>query len=146
MFFHGSPRELKYLEARPAGLLNNEKVIFATNRFDVAVFMAARVSDINVEFGMVNGRLYALEKHEGAFDALKTSAYIHLVEPETFTTDKRLGMKSVEFISREKQIDVYKNYYINSIYDFLHEDPDCKINMITWGQMIECIEPLFIKK
>lgn len=146
VMYHGSPRQLSVLEARPSGLLDDERVIYGTNRLDIAVFMAAHVSDAHIEFGSVNGKLYALEKYEGAFEKLKKQGYVYVVSADTFVSDKRLGLKHHEFVSYKKSMGVQKTLLILNIREFLEHDDDSKINMITWGTMIESIEPLFVKK
>ena len=146
VMYHGSPRQLSVLEARPSGLLNEESVIYGTNRLDIAVFMAAHVSDAHIEFGSVNGRLYALEKYEGAFEKLKKQGYVYVVSANTFFSDDRLGLKHHEFVSYKKSMGIQKRFLVLDIREFLEHDEDSKINMITWGAMIESIEPLFVKK
>jgi hypothetical protein len=146
VMYHGSSLELSILEARPSGLLDGDSVIYGTNRLDIAVFMAARVSDLHIEFGTVNKKLYALEKHEGAFDKLKKPGYIYVVSADSFVSDSRLGLQHHEFVSHKKSISPQKTFLVLNIKEFLEHDEESKINMITWGAMIESIEPLFVKK
>lgn len=142
--YHGSPVKNWELKAMPSALVGNESVIYATNRKDIAAFFAARVSDKDIEFGSVNGKLYALEKYEGAFKKLEVPAYIHAVSAETFVSDKRLGMRQREFISRESSIGVKAIEIVPSVYEYLRSRSHSKINLITWGEMIEKLEPLML--
>ena len=55
-----------------------------------------------VKLGSIGGSLYCLEMHPNTFNLLKGSGYIYELSPSYFSTDKRLGMKKVEFISKKR--------------------------------------------
>ena len=141
--YHGSPFKHKHLIVKESSIVNNESVVYATDVYDIAVLFAAKISDLHIECGSVNGKFYALEKYQKAFKNLERSGYIHLVSDETFKRDDRLGMNRHEFISH-KNVAVENVVYVANIYKYLKEESKI-VNLITWEQMIEQIESLMKK-
>lgn len=146
--FHGSSVKIDegVLKVHPSKVVDGEKVVFATNVFDFAVFFAAHAFDSDIEFGIVNGKAYAMEQYPKAFDLLlkNTKAWIYYVDATKFTSDPRLGMQDHEFISRG-DVKSLKVVFINDIWDFLKRSSS-SINLITFDDKWEMLEPLLNKK
>lgn len=143
MLYHGSPYKHENLVPKESSLLDDESVVYATDVYDMAVLFSAQLSNLHIDCGTVNGKFYVLEKFGGVFEKLKRPGYIHFVSNESFKTDNRLGMSNHEFISN-KIINVQKVTYVANIYRYLKEESKI-INLVTWEQMIEQIEPLLYK-
>lgn len=146
--FHGSSVKIDdgVLRVHPSKVVDGEKVVFATNVFDFAVFFAAHAFDTDIEFGIVNGKAYAMEQYPKAFDLLlkNTEAWIYHVDATKFSSDPRLGMQEHEFISRQ-DVKPIRSTFISDIWDFLKR-PNSSINLITFDDKWEMLEPLLKKK
>lgn len=143
MLYHGSPYKHEHLVPKESILVDGESIVYATDVYDMAVLFSAQLSDLHVDCGTVNGKFYVLEKYRGVFKKLERPGYVHFVSNESFKTDSRLGISNREFISN-KIINVQKVTYVANIYRYLKEESKI-INLVTWEQMIEQIEPLLTK-
>ena len=103
-YYHGSKFKIdsKYLEPRASRVIDNEKAVFATNNRAFALMFINKWNDSQIQLGSIGGSLYCLEMHPNTFNLLKGSGYIYGLSPSYFSTDKRLGMKKVEFISKKR--------------------------------------------
>lgn len=99
-YYHGSDNIIDELEPRPAGVIDNEKAVFATSSYVDAVIFSAIWSDYNFSMGTHDGIKYLDEMYPGAFEKLDTTGYIHYVPADKFHRDSRTGLSS-EFISFE---------------------------------------------
>jgi hypothetical protein len=144
--FHGTSKTIQgnYLIPKATQVLQGEEAVFATNRFDFAVLFAARWSDRDFEFGIINGNPYCMEMYPDAFHILKeTSAVVYLLQKEYFQSDERLGMKNHEFISKQN-VPIDSFVKIPNIWDELVLKSN--INLITFNQKWDALEKLLIKK
>lgn len=87
IFYHGSnvliPKSsdgFRYLEPRPSKVIDNESAVFATNNKDMAVIFIPFWKDNQIEFGIVNKKLYCIEQYPNAFDIFNKCGYIYEVD------------------------------------------------------------------
>lgn len=146
--YHGSAVNIEtgVLTRHPSKVVDGEEVVFATNLFDFAVYFAAHAYDSDIEFGIVNGKAYAMEQYPKAFELLlkNKTAWIYSVDKSKFSRDERLGMQEHEYISRE-DVKILKVALIKDIWQYLQR-PDSSINLITFDDKWEMLEPLLKKK
>jgi ASC-1-like (ASCH) protein len=119
-YYHGSPNLIKdYIDARPSHVIDGESAVFATKREDISLMFSAKWYDKDISFGSTNGKWFAIEQYKNAFDLLKVPGYLYTIVGN-FVSDKRLGLKNIEFISKEpaKIVSCEK---INNIYEKLIE-------------------------
>lgn len=135
-----------FLKPHPSKVVDGEEVVFATNVFDFAVYFAAHAYDSDIEFGVVNGKAYAMEQYPKAFELLlkNKSAMVYLVGKTLFGSDPRLGMQEHEFISRG-EVQILGVVPIKDIWEYLQR-PGSSINFITFDDKWEMLEPLLKKK
>ncbi len=105
-YYHGTSEYLNvgdYLIPRPSNLLNNEKVVFSTDIFEVALMFINKWGNDDMELGSINNQFYIRETYVNAFGNVfkLNKGFVYIVSPETFVSDERLEMKN-EFISYEK--------------------------------------------
>lgn len=126
-YYHGSKKKISgNLLPRPSRVINNEKAVFATNTKWLSVIFIADFTDNDIDVGFINGKGYIMEKYPKAFNKLKTGGYIHYVNPENFKSDKRLGMKNKEFISKSK-VKIEKVIKIKNVYNYIKRQKDVVI-------------------
>lgn len=119
-YYHGSKIQLNTIEPRPSKVVNNEKVVFATNNKWLSIAFIAKFTDNDIEIGVTNDVLYLCEQYENAFKFLKCSGYVHYVDEKYFQPDDRLGMKNHEFISHTCVPASYSEK-IECVYDALQK-------------------------
>jgi hypothetical protein len=101
-YYHGSSTEIKdQLEPRPTRVLDGENAVFAANSMSAALMFIGKWNDEDIMFGTHDDVMMAIELRPGTFDKLRASGYIYYVDPAKFTSDPRLGMDQIEFISRD---------------------------------------------
>lgn len=133
--YHGSSSEIdEYLEPRPSKVIDGEKAVFATDNKSLALVFIPKSTDKELGIGTVHGVPYVMEEFPGAFNLLKTPGYIYTVSKNGFLTDKRLGMKNNEFISRNK-VKIINKSSIKNVYNELLS-PNSDILFISYDQSV----------
>jgi hypothetical protein len=129
VYYHGTSVNLdvgQTLKPKESPILNNEKAVFASNRRMVSLIFIPRWSDSDIDFGYYGdikyNDFYLQEKYEGAFEEIfkGVSGYIYNLDPKNIHSDKRLGMKEVEFISK-KPVKILKKEYIKDVWYALQQ-------------------------
>lgn len=121
-YYHGSPRRLVSVNTplipHESRVVNNEKVVFATDRFAVALTCCQNWRDDDFQQGTVNGKLYFKEMEKGNFKKFYEGkeGYIYVVHRTQFRTDDRLTR--FEFISNQP-VRVVKTIFIQNILETL---------------------------
>ena len=129
--FHGTRHSFdgEMIKPQKSKVVNDEKVVFATDVFDVAVVFIADWNDNDFEFGHYsNEEHYELkEKYPNAFFKKfhGVSGWVHTIHPDDFNPDPRLGMKS-EFISKEP-VRILTSRRISNVHRFLKKSKKVKI-------------------
>ena len=144
-FYHGSPKKIKILKSFPSKVVNNDKVVFATNTKWLALFfMASNAKDSDIELGFIKGIPYILEQYEGAFDKFLKGkkGYLHYVNSKHFKSDKRVGMPNHEFISY-KSVKVEKVEKINDIFKALEKE---EVRLLYWKDKEKMLLNILRKK
>lgn len=139
--YHGSQMDLKpnkdLLKPRSCKLVNNEPVVFATNKLWLSIFFIAKASDSDISCGYISEYPCIVEQYPGALDKfLKgVSGFVYCVNASDFKTDSRLGMVRHEFISK-KPVKILKKMRIPDIYKALK---GTEVNIITFDDNIKMI-------
>lgn len=136
--YHGSPTLIKdYLEPRSSAVIENEEAVFGTDSLDIAMMFLIGWDDCDFSLGYHHNRLYLMEVYHKAFDKFKNaSGYIYKLDSSLFTSDKRLGMKQHEFISKNK-VPIIETIHIDNVYEKLKESPT--LNMITFDEVMNAL-------
>ncbi len=132
ILYHGSKHCYSVLYTSASEIINNEMVVFATNKRWLALCFITKFKDSDIKIGYVNDVPFIEELKEGAFEIFKTSGYIHTVSANGFKIDKRLGMKSVEFITTSN-VKVLNYEKIDNVYNALKET---EVNMIPYDLVL----------
>jgi hypothetical protein len=136
-YYHGSKTKITgYLEPRPSGVIDGEKAVFATNNKALALIYVNKWDENNIELGAINNNLFCREKAPGAFNVLKGGGYIYELQPSYFSTDKRLGMKAHEFISKKK-VPILKTTVVKNALSMMRKS---SITMISFDDYLDFIE------
>jgi len=134
-YYHGSPYDMDVIEPKPSELLNNEKVVFATDKKWMAILFAAQWDDKDFEVGSFDGEnWYLMEQRENAImeKLLNKRGYVYAVVAEQFVEDERVGMPGSEFICR-KPVEVQFRWKYDSLYKALMQESE-NVTLITWEQ------------
>jgi len=143
-YFHGSIHKIqeKKISPRPSAVVDQDNVVFATNSRGIAVSFIPKWGDHELSFGTLNGHIYMMELQPGQFERFKkTSGYLYTVPSDTFISDDRLGMQNREFISYD-DVPIISMEKIDNVYMELVQS---NINLITFDQMLDAIEPYLVK-
>ena len=128
-FFHGTPVLISdnILMTRPSSILDNELAVFATPDRNLALLFAAPWNDDDLNVGYVNGILTIEEMYPDALVKIfkNKSGYVATVRATTFSTDKRLGMQTHEFISKVA-VPVLKQELIQDLYTAIMSNESIK--------------------
>lgn len=133
-YYHGSKTQITTLEPRPSRVINNEKAVFATNSLSTALMFIGDWDDRDISYGTYNDIHYAIEHHHGTFNKLRCSGYVHMVDPELFHSDPRLGLQDREFISHE-EVPVIDHMYIDDAFEEMKKLGEIKF--VTFEEMLE---------
>jgi hypothetical protein len=123
MYYHGSNVNIKgeYLLPYPNKIVNNSKVVFATDEKWIALISIPKFCNEECEYGHVNGVRFITFKSIVEFNKLKkSSGYLYKVSNMQFQQDTRLGMINHEFISYNK-VKIISREEIKDIYQELLE-------------------------
>jgi len=142
-YYHGSPIEIKkQLICKPSKIVDNEKVVFATNDIVFSVVFLTKWTNADMEFSKFsNDQPYVLrEEYPGAFNIYKNaSGYIYYVDSIFFEHDERLGMKE-EFISHAN-VPIIKSKYIANVWKkLLNLQTNKKIILISFDTYAEIMK------
>ncbi len=142
-YYHGSRDKIEKLEPRPSGVINGESAVFATSSKEMALIFIPKWTDIDLEMGTHNGRIYIVENIPGTIEEkFNTSGYLHYVDAKHFHSDKRLGLQNLEFIS-DGEVPVIKCESIQNVYKELVKSK--KVAFITHSEKIKALAPLMKK-
>ena len=102
----------------------------------MVIYLKIYNQKIDLEFGHNGGVPYMMEVYPDAFDKLKNvSGYMYYMNPTNFESDPRLGMKNVEFISKQKE-KIIKREYIENVWKELEKS---EIKLITFDMKMDAI-------
>ncbi len=116
--YHGSRKKLKQITPHPSNVINGEKAVFGTISKDWAIFFISHPTDSDIESGFIGSKPFILEQYPGAFNKLKISGYLYELDPKNFKSDKRLGLKNIEFISKKKE-NILSTKKISNVYNYI---------------------------
>lgn len=138
--YHGSPFDLDFLKPHPSNVVNNEKVVFATNKKTFALLFLSKWSGRDFDLSRYGNNLPLsfIELRPGAlnetFDG--KSGYIYKVDGSLFASDDRLGMKNNEFIAK-KRVPIIKKEFVKDILKSLKKRKDIiVIDHDTYSKML----------
>jgi hypothetical protein len=128
IYYHGSIFDIdksKTINPSKSAVLNQEKVVFATNKRFIALVFIPRWGDDDIRFGKINGRWYVKENKYRAFESIfyNVSGYIYHVDSSNFHTDSRLSLKGSEFISKTP-VPILKKEFIKNVWNELQKSSE----------------------
>ncbi len=116
MLYHGSKTpNIKTLTPFPHTIVNNEKVVFATEDIRFALAMIHGTSK-EIDVGYINDKMYIKENIPNAFNIISQPGIIYTLEDSGFMHDNRLTKQ--ELISKNEAKVMNEKYYEN-IFDEL---------------------------
>lgn len=123
MLYHGSQEFIKdYLVPFSNKIVNNTKVVFATNIKWIALVCIPHLSDKNIEFGYQGPQPYIKILTEFAnSEILNAKGWLYKVSQDGFQQDMRLGMIHHEFINYDKA-KIISHEYVNNVYEFILDE------------------------
>lgn len=128
--YHGSTSDITngYLMPRPSYVVDEEKVVFATQVYWMAALFGIPWSDSDIEFGSLDDsdEFIIEEQYPNAFNVLKKSTKIYKVSADQFINDARLGLQGYEFISRKK-VPILSVDEIHNVYSLLRATPGLRM-------------------
>lgn len=130
-YYHGTIARLNVgdvLNPAKSSLLNQEKVVFATNMKSIALIFIPRWGNKDFNLSVANGKIILKEKYSGAFEKIfaKAKGVIAYVSPSEFQRDKRLGMYDNEFISKDS-VTVKKVENVDNVWERLQQANDVEL-------------------
>ena len=143
-YYHGSSNEIDgdYIEPKLSKVIDDEEAVFATNEKYVALVFIPKWSDCDLEFGHYGDVPHMMEIYPGAFDKLKNvSGYMYYLDPTNFESDSRLGMKKHEFISKQKE-KIIKKEFVEDVWKELEKS---EIKLITFDMKMDAIWEKYLK-
>ena len=115
ILYHGSLKKYDILKPFKSSLINDEPVVFATNKKWIALCFIIKFKDSDIEVGFINDTPYIMELKKNAFDIFKTKGFIHKVNKKGFKSNKNLGLKGTEFINKSR-VKVIDSEEIDDVY------------------------------
>jgi hypothetical protein len=116
--YHGSSERIySKIDPMPSKIMDNQKVVFATQKKWLALVFAAPFEKDEIEFGYINDQPYINELKENSIqDRMNTSGFIYLVKRRVFSKSDKVGMKRHEFINN-KQTTIIDTICVDNILD-----------------------------